>query len=515
MQQIFRTFFGAKNLNRAAGILTILLLGAEIVRGGEVSAGDEIERVETKLGRVYEKVKVREVTADGLKIIHSSGTATIPAVDVPQFAAAFAKAKAKQAAASELPVTPPPAPAEPAKPAWLPTSPAEVAGCSLFVNVTKGIGPNGVEASWAGTAFLCNHGGVTYIYTNAHVFNGAVEFSITDKKHVRYDDFVSVETAADGSGYWKQTGLGGDIVRIRLANFREKALSMDPVPLTSENAKGRKILVTGNTGGLGAITQLQGTITDIAEDHIIRHNAATEQGNSGSPIVDLSTYQVVGILTWGGRLPEPLQVIWVKQSEETREGFKSGAALATIRYVPTTFDILKRQQVVLNQLMKNVRLFGLLDTLIPAKQGLFVDKTAIVMGDYTVGDLLAESADHPVVAELLGLDRFLRSKASGNIGINNQDMLKKYIATYSRCLAMISSQRSALENTQAATFYMKCHLKQTRLIEICKAYEALSRRTLAWYVAQQGAGGQSLPVADRFRLPVMRTGLNGLGIKEN
>lgn len=494
----------------------MLWLGTGVSSAAKISAGEKIDSLETKSGRKYEQVTVREVLADGLKIMHSSGTTTIPASELPQFASSFATAKpAKPMEPVELmepkvEVVPPAA----TEPAWRPSSPEDVVGCSLFGSITKGISTNGATATWEGTAFLCNHGPVTYIYSNAHNFNGAVEFIIKDKSGTKYDDFLSVETAADGSGYWKEMGQGGDIVRIRLKNFRPRALVMDVTPLTVENAKGRNILVTGNTGGLGTITQLKGVITDIAPDHIINHNAATEQGNSGSPIVDLATNKVIGILTWGGRLPDALQAIWVKQPDDVREGLKSGAGLATVGFVPTTFEHLQRQQVVLNQLMKNVRLFGLLDTLIPTKQGLFVDKKAVVMGDYTVEDLRAESANHPVVAQLVALDKFLSSKSTGAIGINNQDMLKKYIATYQTCIRHISSQRMSLENTPAATFFMKCHLRQTRLIEICKAYEALSNRSLAWYVAQRGTGGQALPVASRFRLPALRSGLNGLGLKE-
>lgn len=493
-----------------------IILGMACTAGLSLAAtvknGDTIEMLETQSGRKYEQVTVREILPDGLKIIHSSGTATVPAADLPQYASVFA---------AVAPATPPGRPlpessasSKIAEPAWLPTSVREVTDCSLFVNVSKGLTMQGDTGSWSGTAFLCNHGQTTYIYSNAHNFSGAVEFAITDKSGRKYDDFVSVEIAGEGGGHWKAKELGGDIVRIRLREFRPKALSLDMTPLTSKAATDRKIVVTGNTGGRGTITDLRGAITGMEDSFIIMHNAQTEPGNSGSPIVDFETYKVVGILTWGRKLPDAVQSLWSKKPDEVREGFKSGAALATVRYEPTTFEKLKSQRQVMLQLMKNVRLFGLLDTLIPAKQGLFVNRQAVVMGDYTVEDLLAESSSHPVVKELVALDAFLRSKASGNIGINNQDMLKRYIETYQRCLNMISSQRKAMENTDAATFYMKCELRSSRLIAVCKAYEALSSRTLAWYVQQRGTGGQSLPLEQRFRLPAMRSGLNGLGLKE-
>ena len=260
------------------------------------------------------------------------------------------------------------------------------------------------------------------------------------------------------------------------------------------------------------ITELEGVVTAIAEDHIIKHNAATEGGNSGSPIVDLNTFKVIGILTWGLTMPNALQAIWLKKPAEVREGINTGAALGPVRFSPTSFKQLQRQQVVMNDLKKNIRLLGLLDTLVPTKQGLFVDKNARVMGDYTVDDLLQESSDHPVVKELTYLDQFLSAKAKSNIGISNQDMLKRYVEAYKKCLPYISSLRAGIENSNSATFFMKCSLKQNRMLEISKAYEALSARSLNWYSAQQGTRGEALPLAQRFRLPEFRSGLEGLGI---
>ncbi len=490
-------------------ILAMLTLGYKLSLAAEVSVGEQIAVLETKSGRRYEQVKVRAILADGLKIMHSSGSATLPASELPQYEQVFARIQS-DAAKKE--------PAEPSSPTistpvWLPQSKADVADCSLFVKVTKGVGVNGSISAWNGTGFLCNHGLSTYIYSNAHNFDGASEFTIEDKYGNKYADFISIETAANGYALWKESGNGGDVVRIRLRDFRAKALTLESKPVTKENAVKRNILVTGNTGGLGVITELEGSITDIVEDYIIKHNAATEGGNSGSPIVDLATYKVIGILTWGGRLPDTLQAIWIKKPAEVREGIKTGAGLATVCFTQTSFEHLERQRFIMNKMVKNVRLLGLLDTLIPTKQGLFVDKNVVVMGDYTVNDLLQESSDHPVVDELVRLDRYLSSRAESNIGINNQDMLKSYVACYGKCLEHIISLRRGLENSQNVTFFMKCNLTQSRMLEISKAYEALSARCLQWYVKQRGTGGQALPLAQRFRLPALRSGLEGLGIK--
>ena len=398
---------------------------------------------------------------------------------------------------------------------WMPKTNSEVADCSLFVHVSNGIDEYGSSnAAWEGTAFLCNQGGVTYIYSNAHNFDGASKFTIKGQDDKQYDDFESIEIASEGCGLWKETRLGGDVVRIRLKNFREKALTIDPLPVTESNAKGHRILITGNAGGRGRITELEGIITEIAEDHIIKHNAATEEGNSGSPMVDLTTHKVVGILTWGANLPNALQLLWMKKPVEVRQGINIGAGLATISFKPTSIEQLYRQREVMNKLKKDDRLLGLLDTLVPTKEGLFVDKMAIVMNDYTVDDLLMESSDHPVVIELVKLDKYLRGRANRNIGISNQDMLKAYVEIYRKCLMLVTDQRKGIENARSATFFMKCEMKQSNMMEVIEAYETLSARCLNWYVLQTGTGGKALPLAQRFRLPAFRSGLEGLGIKE-
>jgi S1-C subfamily serine protease len=257
----------------------------------ELSVGDEIEVLETKSGRKYEQVKVRGILPNGLKIMHSSGTATLPASELPQYEHLFAGADPE-------PVTVEPKAPVTSNPAWMPKSNSDVVDCSLFVKVKKGISTDGSIISWNGSAFLCNHGSTTYIYSNAHNFDGAIELTIEDKYGNKYEDFVSIESAADGQAHRKETGQGGDVVRIRLEKYREKALTLDREPLT-KHAINRKILVTGNTGGRGVITELQGVVTEIGEVNIIKHDTATEGGNSGSPIVDLETYKVIGIQTWG------------------------------------------------------------------------------------------------------------------------------------------------------------------------------------------------------------------------
>jgi hypothetical protein len=489
-------------------------------------------------GREFRQARIKSVDPDGLLVSHEGGVTKIPFVDLPKDVQERhgydpAKAVAFREARGMMPAAPPASPSAPmpANPggspdagmaptavtpgaAWLPGSAEEVADYALFVRVTDGIDEDGNQSTWNGTGFLCNVNGVTYVYSNAHNFDGARRFEIFDQHGREFSDFVSIEIAGEGQAHWVDARRGGDVVRLRLPTFEPKALTLDARPV-DESFIDRRILITGNTKGRGEITKLEGSITGVEPNQIIVHNAATQAGNSGSPIVDLETWTVIGILTWGGYDEEnPLQRLWRRQSEEVREGINRGAGLAGIRFVPTSFEILHRQRLVMAMLRRNTRLLGLLDALVPTKQGLFVDRDKIVMGGYTVDDLLGESPDHVVVRELTDLDELLLEKAESNIGISNHDMLKLYVESYEDCLRALAAHRLSIENSDSASFYMKCQIDHARLLDISRAYEAVLTDSLNWYRRQLGTGGDALPLGERIRLPRMESGLEGLGIKE-
>ena len=498
-------------------IVGLVIASSLISYGGElVKAGDEIAELKTKSGRVYQSVVVNEVLPTGLRIRHTDGTETIPSAQLPQYAQTFASV--------QLPDTALPEPIASVKEPdpttiWTPASVDDVMDCSLLVKVIEKVDKEEGVGGGGGSAFLVNHGKSTYIYSNVHNFDGTRQFEIFDRNGTRYTDFVSVEVAADGFGYYQDNKWGGDILRIQLSQYRPKALTIDTEFLTTENSKSRNIVVTGNTRDKGVITRLEGVIESVDQYGVINHTASTEAGNSGSPIVDLKTFKVLGIFTWGNYdSTRPLDEIWLKDkiwlesNPNTRESKGAGAGLAGVKYVPCDFEKLYSQRIRLNELKKSARLMGLMDTLIPTKQGLFLDRNAIVMGDYKVEDILIESSKNPVLKELVGLSAWLEKRGESKIGISNQDMLKVYIPSYERCLAHIQRQRKEFIRPQELTFFMKCKLKNTRALDISLAYEKATANSIQWLSMQRGARGQALPLGQRLRLPSFTDGLSALGL---
>lgn len=438
-------------------------------------------------------MEVTRITPSKVVVSHESGVVSILHEHLPAY----------QIAVPDQPseVAPPPEPPAKLPPAWEPKSPDDVAGCSLMFKISEGLSGGGNQNGWDGSGFLCNVGGVTYIYTNVHNLDGAEKFEIADQNGIKYDDFDSVEVAADGQAFYEKENFGGDVARIRLKTFREKALTIDETPLDNTRDTGRKILVTGNTKGRGEITKLDGNITGIVPRQIIDHNAATQVGNSGSPIVDAETFRVIGILTWGSYDDtKPLSALWAQTPTTIRKGINTGAGLAGIKFVPSSFAILRDQRVVMNDLKRNTRVLGLLDAIEPTKKGLFTNPNVQVFGDYTVGEIIEESKGHPIIQELAKLDSLLAKRGESKIGMNNQDFLKLYIATQTKCLQMVRAHRASIENSKSATFYMKCQLVRSRVLVISKFYESAATRSLNWYIRQAGTSGDSMALR-RVRFP--------------
>lgn len=491
-----------------------------------LKVGDKVEELTLKSGKVYEDVKIKDISAKGVTVMNSRGISTIPPEELPDYAHIFRKFEKEdsgeeastadggesfaEAVTREIPEEP-----------WAAKNLDDCVAACLKVEVGRGVTEYGQVTSWSGSAFLCNENGVSYIYSNVHNFFGAKDFRLVyqDGRTIPAEHLGRVEVADGEMGlYVKSYGLahgwGGDVIRIQLKKFYPQALELDRTVL-DQSFIGRDIAVTGNQGGRGIITKLEGKITETADYDIIVHNAATESGNSGSPIIDTETYKVVGVLTWGMNLPDPLKIIWEKVGEEERKGINSGASLARITFKQTSFEKLYEERILLNNMKRNVRLLGMMDTLIPSGDGLFVNTGQRVMGGYTVADLMRESPNHYIVKRLLALDEKIREKSSKAFRMSNQDLLKVYLSAYGDCLSHMRKQSSAIEdNMYQHSYYFQCSVKNTYMLEINRAYEKNIGDVITWYRSQRSGRNGPIPVTKRIRLPRSESGLQGLGIQQ-
>lgn len=464
--------------------------------------GQQVDSLTLKSGAVYEKVTIKKIEDENINIMHSNGAARVPSreldVDMVERFAMFASAVAEESSAA--------AQTECAQ-AWSPSGIDDVADCSLMVWVTC-ITAKGTVEEGAGSAFLCNVNDYSYVYTNAHNLDGVtkVVFKHADGRTV--DDFAQVEIAKSPFGYHKEFGQGGDVVRIRLQKYRPKALNIASDGIDLKSLKDGDIYITGNTKGRGEITKLTGKITEIKERNILVHNVPTQAGNSGSPIVRASDGKVLGILTWGMYDDaKPLHSLWLKQPDEKRAGINSGPLLYDFEFELTSLERLTKQRLYVNKTRKLARMLGLMDAITPTHTGLFISPSQKVSGEYTVGDILKESADHRVIRRLVALHRQLEVKADSKIPYANRMILKFYQKAMEDCTNDIIRDRQTIENdVRQMHFFFIGAVEKSKVLKVCRAYENAMVGLLNWYAKQASLSGDPLPLSERVRLPSIEGG---------
>jgi S1-C subfamily serine protease len=161
-------------------------------------------------------------------------------------------------------------------------NPATVNGQALSLGQMEGIVLIEGDNSTA-TGFMTKIRDVDFIVTNQHVLG--------DGKKLKFKTLRGEEIPTLGVF----GAIGSDIAIIRVAGGQgELTVAKD---VLSGSKIGDKVVVVGNRLGGGVATQTEGSIVGIGPTRI-EVNANFEPGNSGSPIVNLGTGEVVGVATY-------------------------------------------------------------------------------------------------------------------------------------------------------------------------------------------------------------------------
>lgn len=135
----------------------------------------------------------------------------------------------------------------------------------------------------SGTGFICMSGGEPWVYTAAHVLSGNSKISVRDYEGRVYRDFERLECAE-----------GVDLLRLKLKDTDLKGFE---VATKAEIPKaGDTIVAVGNSLGTGSLSGEPGEIISSGED-MWEVDAEIIPGNSGGPVLSLSSGKVVGIVT--------------------------------------------------------------------------------------------------------------------------------------------------------------------------------------------------------------------------
>lgn len=147
----------------------------------------------------------------------------------------------------------------------------------------------------AGSGFIVRENGVVYLYTNRHVVDnrGKTKIRVAGNNRIKCS---SLEYARNM-----------DIARARVLNWKDIKSDILEFRASPPNLD-EKIMVVGNSDGLGVQTLGKGTVLGISTDEdIIEISAEIVSGNSGGAVLD-STGQVVGVATFALKLEND----WIK-----------------------------------------------------------------------------------------------------------------------------------------------------------------------------------------------------------
>ena len=133
------------------------------------------------------------------------------------------------------------------------------------------------------TGFMTKIRDVDFIVTNLHVLEGNKKLKL---KTLRGEEIPMLGVFG---------AVGSDIAIIRIGSGQgDLKLATD---VFSSSKIGDKVVVVGNRLGGGVATQTGGSIVGVGPTRV-EVNANFEPGNSGSPIVNLGTNEVVGVATY-------------------------------------------------------------------------------------------------------------------------------------------------------------------------------------------------------------------------
>lgn len=169
-----------------------------------------------------------------------------------------------------------------ATPSAVPAAPAAVDAQALSLEQMSGIvlieGDGGTA-----TGFMTKIRDVDFIVTNLHVLEGNKKLKL---KTLRGEEIPMLGVFG---------AVGSDIAIIRIGSGQgDLKLSAD---VFANSKIGDKVVVVGNRLGGGVATQTAGSIVGVGPTRV-EVNANFEPGNSGSPIVNLGTNEVVGVATY-------------------------------------------------------------------------------------------------------------------------------------------------------------------------------------------------------------------------
>lgn len=317
-----------------------------------------------------------------------------------------------------------------------PTNLEEVQQCMLFVQTLDSHG----KPLARGTGFVVQDNGTQWIYTNAHVIEGAKRIIFTDTSGDKLSNFGHFEcfSKGSGSGAHGETRFGGDGIRLELKNTRNLALALSANP--KKFSKGVDVVTIGDNAGDLSMNITKGRVTAVS-DKVIQSTCKTQSGCSGGALIDPDSFEVVGLHTFGIHGTIKLSdAIWQQGVDEKVAG---ASILKDVKWVRmNAADFLKGSEVAM-QFRDTVRMLAFVYALVPQENGFKVDPSNDFAANLTFEQAFDRFDNDPILRPVINLNRKLAGRG-GNIGINNMELVRIYAKALTAIRASYHKQRKVL-----------------------------------------------------------------------
>lgn len=339
-----------------------------------------------------------------------------------------------------------------------------------------------------GSAFLVQEGNTQWIYSNAHVIEGAkrIEFRDSDKKRVKglgrfacYDHKQGVSDLEIGGGSHR---FGADGIKLELKEARDIAFE-----LNTDKAAYRanaSVVTLGDNGGKKKMDVLEGRVT-ASNGAVVLSTCATEHGSSGGALLAGKTLKVIGLNTWGFDGQTPLEdAIW----QQGINGKVAGASIVTgIRWLEMKVsDFLKSGELSMKY-RDTVRMLSLIYRLVPQEGGFKIDTHDEVAMNITFEDAFKRWDHDPIFAHVIRLNRRLHGRDTG-IGINNMELVRIYARTLTQIRQSYVRQKKSMQGDLAPYFLIEN--KQSGAAEAGEWYYNGLGGAETWFSKKSKVGGK-------------------------
>jgi hypothetical protein len=349
-----------------------------------------------------------------------------------------------------------------------------------------------------GTAFVMETEGIQWVYTNAHVIEGAKRIEFTDSEGKIVTGMGRFACFASGVGAVeltqgkekKEVRFGEDGVRIELTSKREFAFApgLDPKFL----AVGASVTTLGDNEGDKALNVLEGRVV-ASNGKVVISTCNSREGSSGGPLISGPHFKVIGLNTWGTPAGDPAEALWRDKSS----GVGGASILAEAKWLQMKAGDFLKSSTEAMKFRDTVRAMFLVYLLIPQEDGFKIDpRTKVYATNLTFEEAFKRFDEDGALRPVIRLNRQLEGRGQG-IGVNNMELVK----IYSRALAEIRrsylAQRKAVDGKVAP--YFLADFKNSGFFEAGDWLEQELAKPQTWFGEKAKLGG-SMPVGRWFNL---------------